>query len=107
MVIKCLYEPQKASESLYMTVIRNTHFIGRKTNQRRNINVWSDYKILQRHRGYGFIQSMTNGETYFIHKKDLNGEYVRTGSVVYFSHYKSKNRKNNAVILNVIENSED
>jgi len=46
---------------------------------------------------------MTNGETYFIHKKDLNGEYVRTGSVVYFSHYKSKNRKNNAVILNVIE----
>lgn len=44
-------------------------------------------------RGYGFIQSMTNGETYFIHKKDLNGEYVRTGSLVYFSHYKSKNRK--------------
>ena len=22
-------------------------------------------------KGYGFIQSMTNGETYFIHKKDL------------------------------------
>lgn len=44
-------------------------------------------------RGYGFIQSMTNGETYFIHKKELNGEYVRTGSLVYFSHYKSKNRK--------------
>lgn len=42
-------------------------------------------------RGQGFIQSMTNGETYFIHKKDLNGEYVRTGSLVYFLRYKSKN----------------
>lgn len=44
-------------------------------------------------RGYGFIQSMTNGETYFILKKDLNGEYVRTGSLVCFLHYKSKNWK--------------
>lgn len=47
MALKRLYEPQRASESLYMTVIRNTHFIGIKTKQRRNINVWSDYKILQ------------------------------------------------------------
>lgn len=44
-------------------------------------------------RGYGFIHSMTNGETYFIHKKDLNGEYVITGSLVCFLHYKSKNWK--------------
>ena len=28
MVIKCLYEPQRASESLYMTELRNMHFIG-------------------------------------------------------------------------------
>lgn len=29
MVIKCLYEPQRASQSLYMTELRNTRFIGR------------------------------------------------------------------------------
>lgn len=29
MVIECLYEPQRASQSLYMTELRNTHFIGR------------------------------------------------------------------------------
>ena len=57
-------------------------------------------------KGYGFIQSMTNGETYFIHQKDLNGEYVENGSLVYFAFYRSKRRKNNAVILNVIENPE-
>lgn len=28
MLVKCLYEPQRASESLYMIELRNTHFIG-------------------------------------------------------------------------------
>ena len=27
MALKCLYEPQRAPESLYMTVIRNMHFM--------------------------------------------------------------------------------
>ena len=31
MVIKCLYEPQRASESLYMTELRNMHFIRKNT----------------------------------------------------------------------------
>lgn len=49
-------------------------------------------------------------EKFSFTQKDLSDEIgidVRTGSLVYFSHYKSKNRKNNAVILNVIENPED
>ena len=31
MALKRLYEPQRESESLYMTMIRNMHFIGIKT----------------------------------------------------------------------------
>lgn len=33
MALKRLYEPQRASQSLYMTELRNTHFIGRITRR--------------------------------------------------------------------------
>lgn len=54
-------------------------------------------------KGYGFIECITDGETYFLHRKDLNGEYVEAGCYVYFTKYKSNRRKNNAIILNMIE----
>lgn len=48
MVIKCLYEPQRASESLYMTEIRNIHFIGKI--DRRN---WMFRTGTERNRQHG------------------------------------------------------
>jgi hypothetical protein len=67
--------------------------------------------IKELERIYGVRDGSTNSKGIGVSEKfsftKSNGEYVRTGSLVYFSHYKSKNRKNNAVILNVIENPED
>lgn len=57
-------------------------------------------------RGYGFIQCDTDGELYFIHKKDLNGEYIETGCYVYFVGFKTNRRKHNAAILYVVESAE-
>ena len=54
-------------------------------------------------RGYGFIQCTSDGEIYFLHKKDLNGEHIETGCHVYFVKFETRRRNNNAAILNVIE----
>ena len=54
-------------------------------------------------RGYGFIQCYSDGEIYFLHKKDLNGEHIESGYHVYFVKFETKRRNNNAAILNVIE----
>ena len=54
-------------------------------------------------RGYGFIQCITDGKQYFLHEKDLNGEYIETGCYVYFLNFKTRRKKNNAAIINVIE----
>ncbi|MBR6641128.1 MAG: hypothetical protein IKL08_02915 [Clostridia bacterium] len=55
-------------------------------------------------RGYGFI--LSNGITYFLHRKDLNGEYVETGYHVFFKDFKTNRRDYNAAILYVIETPE-
>ena len=45
MVIKCLYEPQRASESLYMTELRNKHFI--RKIQGGILNVWNQCHLVK------------------------------------------------------------
>lgn len=57
-------------------------------------------------RGYGFIQCASDGEIYFLHKKDLNGEHIESGYHVFFVKFETKRRNNNAAILNVIETPE-
>ena len=37
-----------------------------------------------RDKGYGYIQDDLDGTIYFLHKKNLNDEYVEEGYRVYF-----------------------
>lgn len=78
MILKRLYEAITTSESLYMTELRNTHFIGIKTKQRRNINVWSDYKILQLQGIWIYLRYDYWIKPFYYQ----DGENVRTGSKV-------------------------
>ncbi|MCM1049640.1 MAG: cold shock domain-containing protein [Clostridiales bacterium] len=54
-------------------------------------------------KGYGYIKGDSDEQIYFLHKKDLNDEYIEAGYHVYFKNFKTKKRKYNAAILFVIE----
>lgn len=54
-------------------------------------------------KGYGYIQDDLDGTIYFLHKKNLNDEYVEEGYRVYFKGFKTNKKKYNAAILFVIE----
>ncbi len=56
-----------------------------------------------RDKGYGYIQDDLDGTIYFLHKKNLNDEYVEEGYRVYFKGFKTNRKRYNAAILFVIE----
>lgn len=57
-----------------------------------------------RDKGYGFIRGQ-NGETYFVHKSDLYGEYIDKGYYVFFRPYHS-NKGEKAEDIIVVETPE-
>jgi len=38
-------------------------------------------------KGYGYIKGDSDEQIYFLHKKDLNDEYIETGYHVYFKNF--------------------
>lgn len=56
-----------------------------------------------RDKGYGYIQDDLDGTIYFLHKNNLNDEYVEAGYRVYFKGFKTNRKKHNAAVLFVIE----
>ena len=53
-------------------------------------------------KGYGFIRG-ENGQTYFIHRSRLEGEYIERGYMVNFDVYSSDRSDNNAMNVIVVE----
>lgn len=55
-------------------------------------------------KGYGFIQGK-DGNTYFVHKSKLNGEYIDTGYYVFFKPFQNDRSDYNARDIIVVETS--
>ena len=56
-------------------------------------------------RGFGFIMG-EDGNTYFIHRSKLNGEYIENGYYVFFRPFRSDRSDCNAMDVAVIEAAE-
>lgn len=56
-------------------------------------------------KGYGFIRG-EDGNTYFIHQSNANGEYLEPGYYVYFKSFQNDRSDYNAKNLVVIETPE-
>lgn len=55
-------------------------------------------------KGYGFIWGQDNN-TYFVHKSKLKGEYIDTGSYVFFKPFQNDRSDYNARDIIVVETS--
>ena len=53
-------------------------------------------------KGYGFIRG-EDGNSYFIHKSKLNGEYIERGYYVFFRSFVSDRSDYNAADISVID----
>lgn len=53
-------------------------------------------------KGYGYIRG-EDGKSYFIHKSNLNGEYIETGYQVFFRPFVSDRSDYNAADISVID----
>ena len=58
-----------------------------------------------RKRNYGFIRG-EDGNIYFIHKNNQNGEYLSPGDFVYFKPFQNDRSDYNAKNITVIETPE-
>ena len=54
-----------------------------------------------KNKGYGFIRG-ENGQTYFVHRSNLNGEYIDNEYYVFFRPFHTA-KGNDAEIISVIE----
>lgn len=66
------------------------------------------YGIVTRYfqdRGFGFIRG-EDGNTYFIHRSNLYGEYIERGYYVYFKPFQTDRSDYNAKNITVIEAAE-
>ena len=53
-------------------------------------------------KGYGFIRG-EDGNTYFIHHTNLNGEYLAPGYFIFFKPFQNDRSDYNAINIMVIE----
>ena len=53
-------------------------------------------------KGYGFIQG-DDGNSYFIHRSNLNGEYIENGYYVFFRSFTSDRSDYNAMDISVVD----